>query len=203
MTTLASPLALDDAALDLLFRDARSVNAFAEREVDPAEIQAAYDLLRWAPTAMNTSPLRLAVVPRGRQRERLASHMSEGNRAKTLAAPLTVVAASDPAFHTHLDVLAPHRTGLAESLEPQAERREGMARTNALIQVGYLVLALRSRGLHVGPMGGFDTAGVDADLLADQGWRSQLVLNVGWEAAEGGIHPRAARLEASDAVAVL
>lgn len=203
MTALAQTPALDDTALDLLFHDARSVNAFSDAAVDPAEIDAAYELLRWAPTAMNISPLRLTVVPRGEQRERLASHLMPGNRDKTLAAPLTVVASADPAFHTHLGTLAPTREGLAEQLESQPERREQMARTNGLIQAGYLVLALRSRGLVVGPMGGFDADALDADLHSESGWRSLLVVNVGWAAAEDGTYPRAPRLEAGDAVVTL
>lgn len=203
MTTTLNARTLDDAALDLLFRDARSVNTFSDAPVDPAEVEAAYDVLRWGPTAMNISPLRLAIVPRGPQRERLAAHVSEGNRAKTLAAPLSVVAAADPRFHDHLDTLAPFRAGLAESLEGDVERREHMARVNSLIQVGYLIVALRARGLQVGPMGGIDRDGLDADLFAESGWRSQLVLNLGWDVAEGGTHPRAGRLEASDAVVVL
>ncbi|OJX98104.1 MAG: malonic semialdehyde reductase [Micrococcales bacterium 73-15] len=202
-TDLEALAGLDDAALDLLFREARSVNAFTDDDVDPAEVLAAYDLAKWGPTAMNVSPLRLAVVPRGEARERLVSHLSEGNRAKTLAAPLAVVAAADPRFHSRLDTLAPHRAGLADELEPHAERRAGMARTNALLQIGYLVLALRARGLHVGPMGGFDAAGLDADLFAESGWTSLLVLNVGRAAAPGGTHPRAPRLDAAEAVTVL
>lgn len=203
MTALADIPTLDDAALDLLLRDARTVNTFTDEHVDPAEIEAAYGDLRWGPTAMNISPLRLAVIPRGAARERLATHLAEANRAKTLAAPLTVVAAADPAFHTHLATLAPHRSGLADSLEGNLEQRRSMARTNGLIQVGYLIVTLRARGLQVGPLGGFDAAGVDADLLVDRGWQSLLVLNVGRAAADGGTHPRAERLAAADAVAVL
>lgn len=197
------PARLDDAALDLLFRETRTVNRFTDDDVDPAEVMAAYDLAKWGPTAMNISPLRLAVVPRGEARERLGSHMSDGNRAKTLEAPLVVVAAADPAFHQHLDVLAPHREGLAEDLEGKPEQRASMARTNALLQIGYLVMALRARGLQVGPMGGFDAAGLDADLFAESGWTSLLVLNIGREVAPGGTHPRAPRLDATDAVTVL
>lgn len=199
--TLTTPL--DDAALDLLFREARSVNRFTDEPVEPAEIAAAYDLAKWAPTAMNTSPLRIAVVPGGAQRERLVGHLNESNRAKTLAAPLTIVAAADPAFHRRLDVLAPHRTGLAADLDPKLEQRVAMARTNGLIQIGYLIEALRALGLQVGPMGGFDAAGLDADLFADSGWRSLLVINVGRAAAPDGVHPRAQRLAAQEAVVVL
>ncbi|GMA32252.1 malonic semialdehyde reductase [Litorihabitans aurantiacus] len=203
MTTTTLAPALDDAALDLLFHEARSVHTFAEGAVDPAEITAAYETLRWAPTAMNISPLRLTVVPVGAPRERLARHMAEGNRAKTLAAPLTVVAATDPGFHTRLDTLAPTRTGLAERLETQPEQRAEMARTNGLLQVGYLLLALRARGLAVGPMGGFDADALDADLHAASGWRSLLVVNVGRAAAPDGTHPRAGRLSADDVVVTL
>lgn len=203
LTLAPAPNALDEAVLDQLFHEARSVNTFVDAEVDPSEVEAAYESLRWGPTSMNISPLRIAVVPRGEQRERLVSHLSEGNREKTLAAPLTIVAAADPNFHDHLEMLAPHREGLATSLEPEVERRESMARTNALIQVGYLVLALRARGLHVGPLGGFDAAGLDRDLFADSGWRSLLVLNLGWAPAPNGTYPRAARLPVSDAVVTL
>ena len=200
MSLLAQSPALDDAALDLLFRDARSVNRFSPAPVDPAEIEAAYDLLKWGPTAMNISPLRLAVVSGGAARERLVTHVAEHNQEKTLAAPLTVVAAADPAFHNRLETLAPHRLGMVEGLEANLEQRKNMARNSGLIQVGYLILALRTRGLQVGPLGGFDAAGVDADLFAESGWNSLLVLNVGWDVAEGGTHPRADRLDASDAV---
>ncbi|HCX84265.1 MAG TPA: malonic semialdehyde reductase [Micrococcales bacterium] len=200
---LLAPAALDDDALALLFTDARTVNTYVDGDVDPAEIQAAYEVLRWGPTAMNVSPLRLAVVPQGESRERLAAHMAGFNRDKTLAAPLVVVAVADPGFHRHLGTLAPHRVGLEQDLEPQEERRLEMARTNTLIQIGYLIVALRARGLSVGPMAGFDRAGLDADLFAGNGWRSELVLTVGWAAAENGTHPRAARLEVSDAVVVL
>lgn len=202
------PLELDvpavaPAALDVMFRDARSVNAFTNDEVDPSEVMAAYDVAKWGPTAMNISPLRLAVIPRGGARERLVAHLSEGNRDKTLAAPLVVVAAADPRFHERLGSLAPHRAGLAAGLEDKPEQRANMARTNALLQIGYLIPALRAQGLQVGPMGGFDAVGLDADLFAESGWNSLLVLNVGREAAPGGVHPRAPRLTAADAVAVL
>ena len=196
MSTLTANPTLDDAALDLLFRDARTVNTFTDAEVDPAEIEAAYDLLRWGPTAMNTSPLRLVVL-------RLVEHMTPPNRDKTLAAPLVVIAAADPAFLRRLETLAPHRVGMVEGLEADVDTRRAMARTSGLIQVGYLILALRSRGLQVGPMGGFDAAGVDTDLLTEQGWNSLLVINVGWEAASDGSYPRADRLPASDAVLTL
>lgn len=152
---------------------------------------------------MNTSPLRLAILPPGPARDDLIPLMGENNRAKTAAAPVTLIAAADPRFHDHLGVLAPFREGLADRLEGEPERRLEMATSNARIQIGYLILALRGLGLAVGPMGGFDRAGVDARFFAGSGWRSLLVLNVGHEARPDGIRPRQGRLSADQAVVVL
>jgi 3-hydroxypropanoate dehydrogenase len=200
MTTSTETTALAVAAdvADLLFREARTVNAFAPDDVSEELVHAAYDLTRWGPTAMNTSPLRYVVVRRGAGRERLAAHMAEGNRERVLAAPLTVVLAFDPAFHETMGVLAPHATAVAASLADQEATRVAMARDNAHLQAGYLVVGLRSVGLHVGPMGGMDAAGIDADVLAGTGWRSFLVLNVGLPALEGATRPRAARLGSAE-----
>ena len=88
LTTLdldASGLAVDDSVADLLFRTARSVNTFTDEPVADEQVRAAYDLLRWGPTAMNTSPLRLLLVRSPEARERLAAHMAEGNRDRVLA----------------------------------------------------------------------------------------------------------------------
>lgn len=188
-------LEIDASTADLLFREARTVNVFEDTAVPDEAIRAAYDLVRWGPTAMNTVPLRLLVVRDAAARARLAEHMADGNKSKTLAAPLTIVAAADPAFHEHLPRLAPHMEGARERFEAGGEAaRVGMARTSALIQVGYLVVGLRAAGLHVGPMGGFDAAGVDGEFFSENGWRSLVVINVGTPAGEGASYPRQTRL---------
>ncbi|UNX54313.1 malonic semialdehyde reductase [Georgenia sp. TF02-10] len=198
------PGALDPTALDLLFAGAHTTHAFVPDPVDPALVREAYEHLRWAPTAMNIQPLRLTVVTPA-ARPRLLPHMSEGNRAKTAAAPLAVVAAVDPAFHEHLPHLAPFRAGARDGLAGQPEQREQMARTNGLIQLGYLILALRGLGLAVGPMTGLDPAGVDAEFHAENGWRTLAVLNVGHAAdpeAPAAVRPRGGRLEFDQAAQV-
>src|SRR5690242_12364028 len=130
-------LAVTDDVADLLFREARTVGAFTSDEVTDEQIAAVYDLVKWGPTALNTTPLRLLVVRSAEARARLAAHMAEGNRERVLAAPVSIVLAADPGFHAHLPVLAPHMAALADALEPQVEQREQMARTNALLQAGY------------------------------------------------------------------
>jgi 3-hydroxypropanoate dehydrogenase len=194
----AAPLAVSDAVADLLFREARTVNAFADAQVPDATVRAAYDLVRWGPTAMNASPLRLLLVRTPEGRARLAMHMTEGNRDRVLAAPLTIVAATDTEFHHHLGTLAPHAVGAADNFEHNPDARTGLARQSGLIQVGYLTIGLRAAGLHVGPMGGFDADGIDAEFFPDSGWKSLLVLNVGQPAAENATRPRAVRLAYGD-----
>lgn len=188
-----------------IFHDARTTNSFTREPVDVALVREVYEAVRWAPTAMNGQPLRLAVVESPAARERLVAHMSRGNQAKTLAAPLSVVAAYDPAFHEHLEVLAPHRAGAREKMAGDPEFRGTFARTNGLIQLGYLIVGLRAAGLAVGPMTGLDAAGLDAELFAESGWRTLAVLNVGHGASDepDAVRPRAGRLDFETAAVVL
>ncbi|WP_309135649.1 malonic semialdehyde reductase [Cellulomonas sp.] len=186
---------VDAHVADRLFRDARSVARFLDRDVPEALVRQVHDVVRCGPTALNTVPLRLLIVRSPEARARLAAHMAEGNRERVLAAPLTLVVAADPGFHRHMDRLTPHAPQLADVFAADAESAERTARENAWLQAGYLVVGLRAAGLGVGPMGGFDKAGVDDDLLAGTGWCSLMVLNVGWPDGEGTHHARAPRLE--------
>ena len=189
-----APLAIDEAAADLLFRDARTTSQWTDAEVPDARLEAAWDLAKLGPTAMNTLPLRLLVVRSGEAKQRLIEHMADGNKPKVEAAPVSLVLAADPAFHEHLDELFPVYPGIREQLAPAVDAREQMARTNALIQAGYLIVALRSVGLAAGPMNGMDFAGVDAEFFADSGWKSFMVVNVGVADGEGSPYPRNPRL---------
>ncbi len=192
-----------------VFHDARTTNLFVDEPVDVATVREVYEAVRWAPTAMNAKPLRIAVVESRAARERLVHHLYEGNKAKTLAAPLSVVAAYDPAFHEHLEVLAPHRAGAREKMEGDLEFRHAFGRTNGLIQLGYHTVGLRAAGLAVGPMTGLDAAGIDADMFAESGWRTLAVLNVGHAASDAAsdepdaVFPRAGRLDFETAAVVL
>jgi len=192
-------LVVSPIVADLLFREAHTVSTFHDTDVPDEQIRAAYDLLRWGPTAMNTQPLRLLLVRSPQARANLAVHMSEGNRARVLGAPLTIVAAADTNFHENLDTLVPHLPHARDMFAGDAAGRETMARTSALIQVGYLIVSLRAAGLHAGPMGGMDAAAIDAEFFAENGWKSLLVINVGTPAGPASIRPRAPRLEFAQA----
>ncbi|WFP17081.1 malonic semialdehyde reductase [Citricoccus muralis] len=198
--------ALDEQELNLLFGEAYTTYAFSDEPVDAELVARVYEDARWAPTAMNIQPLRLTVVPAGDAREALVEQMAEGNKEKTAAAPMTVVAAFDPNWHVHMPHLAPHREGLREDFEGKPEAREAMGRTNALLQIGYFVLALRAHGLQVGPMAGFNAAGVDEAFHTENGWKTLLALNIGQAPNaedENAQRPRAGRLTFDQAAQVV
>ena len=202
MTTLAdtsTAASLDPdgtAVLDRLFRGRRTARALADRPVPDDVVEAVHDAVRWGPTAFNASPLRLLLVRSDPAREVLADHMSRGNRDRVLAAPLAVVLAADTDFHDTLDVLAPSVDRERFAADPVG--RAALARDNAWLQAGYLIVGLRAAGLDVGPMSGMDAAGIDAALLAGTAWRSLMVVTVGHPIGDGAARPRAPRPEFED-----
>ncbi len=190
----AAPLALDETAADLLFRDARTAREWTDREVTDAELQAAWDLAKFGPTAMNSLPLRFAVLRSAESKARLSELMPDGNKERVETSPVTLVLAYDPNFHEKMDVLFPIYPTVREDFAPQAEMRDGMARLNANIQTGYLLLGLRAAGLAVGPMHAADYAGVEEAFFAGTGFKPFLVVNAGHAEGEGTPHPRLPRL---------
>jgi 3-hydroxypropanoate dehydrogenase len=201
-TLEATGLAIDDVTADRLFRTARTVTTFAEPDVSDEQLAAVYDLIKWGPTAMNVSPLRVLVVRTPEARQRLVATMPEGNRERVADAPVTLVLAYDPEFHERLDVLVPHLPGAREIFAGDAAVRADAARTNALLQAGYLLVGLRAAGLAAGPMHGIYD-GIDAEFFGESGWKGFLVVNVG--AAEGAdtSRPRAPRLGFDDVAQVV
>ena len=172
-------LALTADAQDLLFRAARTANTFTGEPVTGEQLRAVYDLIKWAPTAMNQQPLRILAVRSPEARARLVAHMTPGNQEKTRTAPLTVVLAADIDFHEHLPQVFPHKEGAKESLDGDEAVRERLSRFNAGLQVGYFIIGVRAAGLAAGPMTGFDPAGVDAEFFPDGRHRSLAVVNLG------------------------
>jgi 3-hydroxypropanoate dehydrogenase len=195
---MTNPLTLSPEAQDLLFREARTANSFTDEPVSDEQVAAIYDLVKYAPTAMNTQPLRIVLVRDGEPRERLLKHMSEGNRAKTAIAPLVAVLAADTDFHDHLVRTFPHFSGAREVFADDTAREQA-ARFNATLQVGYFLLGVRAAGLAAGPMGGFDAQGIEEDLLAGTSLKALLVVNIG-HPGENAWFDRLPRLEHDEVV---
>ncbi|MCI4066596.1 malonic semialdehyde reductase [Micromonospora sp. R77] len=194
-----NPITLHPDAQAQLFTDARTANTFTDEPVTDDQLRAIFDLAKYPPTAANTQPLRVLYIRDGEPRERLLTHMSEGNRAKTAAAPVVAVLAADTNFHDHIPHVFPIRPQMRDSLADDPAGREQMARFNATLQIGYWLLAVRAAGLAAGPMAGFDTHGVDKDFFADNGWKSLLVVNLGKPGPDAW-YPRLPRLDYDDVV---
>ena len=199
LTTRDCPLT--DAALGQLFTEARTRNAWTSRPVDPALLRQLYDLTKFGPTAVNNTPARFLFLTSPEAKARLSPLMSEGNREKTLQAPVNLIIAQDIDFHEHLPRLFPHAPGAKDWFADEAARRESAFR-NASLQGGYLTIAARALGLDVGPMSGFDAAGVKAEFFPDSNVEPNFIMNLGYGSDEN-LFPRSPRFEFEEAAAIL
>jgi 3-hydroxypropanoate dehydrogenase len=177
-TIVNDALYVPEDVQNLLFREARTANSFSDEPVTDEQLQAIYDLIKWAPTSMNSQPLRGLVIRSAEARQRLLPHMAEGNRAKTESAPVTVILAADTDFHENIPQTFPHNPAAKDNFTDEGMRTE-FARLNSLVQVGYFIIGVRAAGLAAGPMTGFEASGVDAEFFGDRAWKSLVVVNVG------------------------
>ncbi len=187
---------LEGTALDLLFRGARTHNAWTNAPVTDEALQELFALFRDGPTSANSNPARFVFVRTRAGRGRLAGCVAEGNVPKVLAAPVVAIVAYDPAFWTLLPRLFPHRD-MSAVFRDNPALAEATAFRNASLQGAYLILAARALGLDTGPMSGFDHAKVDAAFLEGTGWKSNFLCAIG-HGDERGLFPRLPRPDFQD-----
>ncbi|MFM1822469.1 MAG: hypothetical protein RI967_735 [Planctomycetota bacterium] len=191
---------LDADALAQLFLDARTHNAWLDQAVSDATLRELYALLRWAPTAANSSPLRVVFVKSAEAKARLLPCMAPGNVEKTKAAPVTAILAMDMEFHEKLPKLFPH-TDARSWYAGNPPLIEENAFRNSSMQGGYFILAARALGLDCGPMSGFDAAKVNEAFFAGTTHRVNFICNLGYgDAAK--LFPRSPRLDFDEACAI-
>jgi len=191
---------LSDAALDQLFRTARTHNAFSG-EIDDATLRRLYDLVKLGPTEANSCPARFVFVKSREAKEKLGPALSEGNYAKTLAAPATVIVGYDLAFYDKLPVLFPHVDAKSWFEGSPEERLYRVALRGSSMQAAYLILAARSLGLDTGPMSGFDTDKVDEAFFKGTSIKSNVLVNLG-KGDASAIFPRSPRLSFDEAARI-
>ncbi|HZN73210.1 MAG TPA: malonic semialdehyde reductase [Micromonosporaceae bacterium] len=196
--TLASRILIDADAQDRLFRLARSSTEFTDEPVDDAQLRAIYDLFRYAPTSYNQQPLRIIAVRSAEARSRLLPHLTPRNRMRAANSPLVLILAADIDFHERLPEVFPHVPQLRDKLAPMRDERTTQARYNAVLQIGFLIVAIRAAGLAAGPILGFDAAAVDREFFPDGRWQAVLVMNVGRGLPKG--YARLPRLSYEDVV---
>lgn len=188
----ARDLPLPDTALDQLFAAPRTRNAWTDRPVSDDLLRKLYDLTKFGPTAANTTPARFVFLTSQEAKARLAPLMSDANRAKTLQAPVNVIIGMDLDFADNLPLLFPHAPGARDWFADPAAARETAFR-NGSLQGGYFLLAARALGLDVGPMSGFDAAGVKAEFFNGTAVEPNFVVNLGYGSDEN-LFPRSPRL---------
>ena len=191
--------ALDPQALDRLFREARTHNELGG-EVSDDTIRALYELLKWGPTSANMSPARFVFVKSPEAKALLEPALDEGNRAKTMAAPVTVIIGHDEDFHEKLPYLFPH-VDARSWFEGPREGRSAAAFRNGTLQGAYLILAARALGLDAGPMSGFNNAKVDETFFKDTTVKSNFLVNLG-HGNPAALFPRSPRLPFEEAARI-
>jgi 3-hydroxypropanoate dehydrogenase len=192
-------LVLDTAAQDLLFREARTANTFTDEPVTDEQVQAIYDLVKYAPTAFNQQPLRVVLVRSAEARERLVNQMGEGNQPKTSTAPLVAILAADNEFHEELPTQFPAFPQAKDLFFSERAAREQSAAFNASLQVGYFILGVRAAGLAAGPMTGFNAEGINKEFFGDGDHSVLAVVNIGKPGADAW-YPRSPRLAFDEVV---
>ncbi len=184
---------LDDDALDLLFREARTHRAWQKRPLSDELLRRLYALMRMGPTSGNCCPARLLFLRTAEAKERLRPALDEGNVGKTLSAPVTVIIGYDVEFWRHLKKLNPVKD-MSGPFRDNPKAAQSAAFRNGSLQGAYLMLAARALGLDCGPMSGFSAAKVNAEFFAGTAVKANFLCNLGYGDPQR-LHPRLPRFE--------
>jgi 3-hydroxypropanoate dehydrogenase len=170
---------LDDAGLDLLFRNARTQNGWLPTPVSDEQLHAIYQIMKVGPTSANCCPARITFLRTPEAKARLIPALSPGNVDKTKAAPVTAIIGYDTRFFELLPKLFPHRPEMADNFANNPQLAQTTAFRNGTLQGAYFMLAARAIGLDIGGMSGFDNAKVDAEFFPDGRIKSNFLCNLG------------------------
>ncbi len=197
---MAAPL--PSSALDSLFLQARTHNAWLDKPVDDTLLKQLWDIARMGPTSANCSPMRVVFVKSPEAKARLQPALMEGNRAKTMSAPVTAIFGNDSQFYDLLPKLFPHTDARAWFAGPGKEAvATATAFRNGTLQAAYFMMAARALGLDCGPMSGFDNAMVDREFFPNGRVKSNFICNLGY-GDPAALFPRSPRLEFEEACSI-
>jgi 3-hydroxypropanoate dehydrogenase len=193
---------LNQAAHDLLFREARTHSAWLDQPVTDETLREVFDLMKMGPTSMNCSPARILFLRTREAKERLRPFLMGANVDKTMAAPATAIVAYDLKFYDRLPQLFPNYPGAREMFANSPDLAQITATRNGTLQGGYFIVAARAVGLDCGPMSGFDNAKVDAEFFAGEAVKSNFLCNLGY-GDTSKVFPRNPRLTFEEACKLL
>jgi len=196
---MSSPV--DQAVLDQLFLDARSQNAWLGRDVPDETLHKLFDIVKMGPTSANCSPARYVFLRTDEAKNRIKPHLSGGNTAKVMTAPVCVIIGYDMEFYEHLPRLFPH-TDAKSWFTSSEELAAQTAFRNGSLQGAYLIMAARALGLDCGPMSGFDLEGVDKEFFAGTKVKSNFLVSLGY-GDPSALFDRSPRFDFSDIAEIL
>lgn len=170
---------LNDDALNQLFREARTYNAYLDKAVTDAQLNDIWELMKFGPTSANCLPARIIWCTSSEAKEKLAAMSMPANGEKILKAPVTAIIGMDLEFYEHLPELFPH-TDARSWFVGNDELIEKTAFRNSSLQGAYFILAARALGLDTGAMSGFDNAVVDEAFFAGTKIKSNFISTLGY-----------------------
>ena len=170
---------LDTAALDQLFRNARSYNGYLDTPVSNAQLDGVWELMKYGPTSANCLPARIIWCVSEEAKQKLAALSMPANGEKILSAPATAIIGMDLEFYENLPELFPHTDARSWFVGNDA-LIEKTAFRNSSLQGGYFILAARALGLDTGTMSGFDNDAVDAAFFAGSTIKSNFISTIGY-----------------------
>jgi len=171
---------VSEECLDTIFRKARTHNALSG-EVTDAQLRAIWDLVKMGPTTGNSQPGRALFLRSREAKERLKPHLSPGNQAKVMVAPVTAIIAYDTMFYELLPRTFPHNPAMKNAFagEEKKAQTEIAALRNSSLQGAYFIIVARALDIDTGPMSGFNNAGVDKEFFGGTRWKSNFLCNLG------------------------
>jgi 3-hydroxypropanoate dehydrogenase len=170
---------LNDAALDRLFREARTYNGYLDTPVSNDQLNAVWELMKYGPTSANCLPARIIWCVSDEAKQKLAALAMPANAEKILKAPATAIIGMDMEFYELLPELFPHTDARSWFVGNDA-LIEKTAFRNSSLQGGYFILAARALGLDSGAMSGFNNDAVDAAFFAGTKVKSNFISTIGY-----------------------
>jgi 3-hydroxypropanoate dehydrogenase len=189
-------------SLNQLFLEARTHNKWQDRPVGDDLLRQLVDVTKMGPTSANQSPARFVFLRSAEAKKRLEPFLSEGNKAKTMSAPVCAIIGYDLRFYDYLPTLFPHADAKSWFDGKPEQLIETSAFRNGTLQGAYFIVAARALGLDTGPMSGFDNAGVDREFFAGTSVKSNFLCNLGY-GDPSGLFPRSPRFSFEEIAKIL
>jgi nitroreductase len=195
-----NPISID--SIKQLFSEARTHNAWLEKEVSEQSLRDIYELMKWGPTSANLCPARILFIKTGPEKEKLLPCLAPTNVDKVKAAPVTAIIAQDQKFYEKAGKLFPHAPTFGETFASNAALAQATAFRNSSLQGAYFILAARALGFDCGPMSGFDNNKLDETFFLNTEWKSNFICNLGY-GDKSKLYPRLPRLSFDEACKII